>query len=127
MRRLLRRVWWSCGDVLKTQSGVFKVEDVGKLGNACSLWCNRRCVSKDDKLETLVDAKRLLQSINHSATHLCMLHFVKFWRACYAKAPSLPETYFDFLTRSGKPAELKQERLVNAQIAVTTSGNKSWI
>lgn len=115
-----------CGDtgVLKTQSGVFKVEDTQKLGNAIAHYgvLAEGVLAKDDKLETLVDAKRRAAiSLNHSATHLLHAALRQVLGEHVTQKGSLvkPENLrFDFShLEAVTPAELKQvERLVNAQI-----------
>ncbi|MGR5542586.1 alanine--tRNA ligase-related protein, partial [Vibrio campbellii] len=64
-----------CGDAveLKTDSGVFKVEDTHKLGNAIAHHgvLAEGVLAKGDEVEAVVDAERRATiSLNHSATHL---------------------------------------------------------
>lgn len=64
-----------CGDagLLRTASGVFKVDDTQKLGNAIAHYgvMQEGVLASSDHVEALVDEKRRNAiSLNHSATHL---------------------------------------------------------
>ncbi|USD41572.1 alanine--tRNA ligase [Vibrio sp. SCSIO 43135] len=115
-----------CGDagVLKTESGVFKVEDTQKLGNAIAHHgvLAEGVLAKGDEVEAVVDAERRAAiSLNHSATHLLHAALRQVLGEHVAQKGSLvkPENLrFDFSNLEAvTPAELKEvERLVNAQV-----------
>ncbi|NVD07540.1 alanine--tRNA ligase [Vibrio sp. JPW-9-11-11] len=115
-----------CGDagVLKTQSGLFNVEDTQKLGNAIAHHgvLAEGVLAKGDEVEAVVDAQRRAAiSLNHSATHLLHAALRQVLGEHVAQKGSLvkPENLrFDFShLEAVTPAELKEvERLVNAQI-----------
>ncbi|CAM4260207.1 alanine--tRNA ligase [Vibrio agarivorans] len=115
-----------CGDagVLKTDSGVFKVEDTQKLGNAIAHHgvLAEGVLAKGDEVEAVVDAERRATiSLNHSATHLLHAALRKVLGEHVTQKGSLvkPENLrFDFShLEAVTPAELKEvERLVNAQV-----------
>ncbi|MDA0149998.1 alanine--tRNA ligase [Vibrio sp. LaRot3] len=115
-----------CGDagVLKTESGVFKVEDTQKLGNAIAHHgvLVEGVLAKGDAVEAVVDAERRAAiSLNHSATHLLHAALRKVLGEHVAQKGSLvkPDNLrFDFShLEAVTPAELKEvERLVNAQV-----------
>ncbi|MFM2590976.1 alanine--tRNA ligase [Vibrio sp. TBV020] len=115
-----------CGDagVLKTESGLFKVEDTQKLGNAIAHHgvLAEGVLAKGDEVEAIVDAERRASvSLNHSATHLLHAALRKVLGEHVAQKGSLvkPENLrFDFShLEAVTPAELKEvERLVNAQV-----------
>ncbi|MEF1288417.1 alanine--tRNA ligase [Vibrio sp. M260118] len=115
-----------CGDagVLKTESGLFKVEDTQKLGNAIAHHgvLAEGVLAKGDKVAAVVDAeRRAVISLNHSATHLLHAALRQVLGEHVAQKGSLvkPENLrFDFShLEAVTPAELKEvERLVNAQV-----------
>ncbi|EOS8553753.1 alanine--tRNA ligase [Vibrio vulnificus] len=115
-----------CGDsgVLKTESGLFQVEDTQKLGNAIAHHgvLVEGVLAKGDQVSAIVDAERRAAiSLNHSATHLLHAalrqvlgeHVAQ--KGSFVKAENLR---FDFShLEAVTAAELKEvERLVNAQI-----------
>ncbi|WP_165312258.1 alanine--tRNA ligase [Vibrio ziniensis] len=115
-----------CGDagVLKLESGLFKVEDTQKLGNAFAHHgvLVEGVFAKGDKVTALVDAKRrLATSLNHSATHLLHAALRQVLGEHVTQKGSLvkPEGLrFDFSHLEAVTAqELKEvERLVNEQV-----------
>ncbi|ANW23989.1 alanine--tRNA ligase [Vibrio coralliilyticus] len=115
-----------CGDagVLKTESGVFNVQDTQKLGNAIAHHgvLAKGVLAKGDDVEAVVDAERRAAiSLNHSATHLLHAALRKVLGEHVTQKGSLvkPENLrFDFShLEAVTPAELKEvERLVNAQV-----------
>ena len=115
-----------CGDagVLKTESGLFKVEDTQKLGNAIAHHgvLAEGVLAKGDHVEALVDAERRAAiSLNHSATHLLHAALRQVLGEHVTQKGSLvkPENLrFDFShLEAVTAAELKEvERLVNAQV-----------
>ncbi|WP_394146145.1 alanine--tRNA ligase [Vibrio atypicus] len=115
-----------CGDagVLKTASGLFKVEDTQKLGNAIAHHgvLSEGVLAKGDDVEAVVDAERRAAiSLNHSATHLLHAALRQILGEHVAQKGSLvkPDNLrFDFShLEAVTPAELKEvERLVNAQV-----------
>ncbi len=115
-----------CGDagVLKTESGLFQVEDTQKLGNAIAHHgvLAEGVLAKGDQVEAVVDAeRRAVISLNHSATHLLHAALRQVLGEHVAQKGSLvkPENLrFDFShLEAVTPAELKEvERLVNAQV-----------
>ncbi|QJY37255.1 alanine--tRNA ligase [Vibrio europaeus] len=115
-----------CGDagVLKTESGLFKVEDTQKLGNAIAHHgvLAEGVLAKSDEVEATVDAERRASiSLNHSATHLLHAALRSVLGEHVTQKGSLvkPENLrFDFShLEAVTPAELKEvERLVNAQV-----------
>ena len=115
-----------CGDagVLKTESGLFKVEDTQKLGNAIAHHgvLAEGVLAKGDEVEAVVDAERRASiSLNHSATHLLHAALRQVLGEHVTQKGSLvkPENLrFDFShLEAVTPAELKEvERLVNAQV-----------
>ncbi|MGL6258494.1 alanine--tRNA ligase [Vibrio sp. WXL103] len=115
-----------CGDagVLKTDSGLFQVEDTQKLGNAIAHHgiLAEGVVAKGDEVEATVDAERRASiSLNHSATHLLHAALRQVLGEHVTQKGSLvkPENLrFDFShLEAVTPAELKEvERLVNAQV-----------
>ncbi|KIE20722.1 alanyl-tRNA synthetase [Vibrio sinaloensis] len=115
-----------CGDagVLKTESGLFKVEDTQKLGNAIAHHgvLAEGVLAKGDEVEAIVDAERRASiSLNHSATHLLHAALRQVLGEHVTQKGSLvkPENLrFDFShLEAVTPAELKEvERLVNAQV-----------
>ncbi|MBY6196961.1 alanine--tRNA ligase [Vibrio hangzhouensis] len=115
-----------CGDagVLKTSSGLFKVEDTQKLGNAIAHHgeLTEGVLAKGDEVAATVDAERRAAiSLNHSATHLLHAALRQVLGEHVTQKGSLvkPDNLrFDFSHLEGMTkAEIKQvERLVNAQI-----------
>ncbi len=115
-----------CGDagVIKTESGLFKVEDTQKLGNAIAHHGElvEGVIAKGDKAQALVDAvRRAAITLNHSATHLLHAALRKVLGEHVTQKGSLVKAEnlrFDFSHLEGvTAAELKEvERLVNAQI-----------
>ncbi|WP_162045554.1 alanine--tRNA ligase [Vibrio taketomensis] len=115
-----------CGDagVIKTESGLFKVEDTQKLGNAIAHHGElvEGVIAKGDKAQALVDAvRRAAITLNHSATHLLHAALRKVLGEHVTQKGSLVKAEnlrFDFSHLEGVTgAELKEvERLVNAQI-----------
>ncbi|MBN3574213.1 alanine--tRNA ligase [Vibrio neptunius] len=115
-----------CGDagVLKTESGLFKVEDTQKLGNAIAHHgvLVEGVLAKGDEVGAIVDAERRASiSLNHSATHLLHAALRSVLGEHVTQKGSLvkPENLrFDFShLEAVTPEELKDvERLVNAQV-----------
>lgn len=115
-----------CGDTgtLKTASGLFKVEDTQKLGNAFAHHGElvEGVFAKGDKVEATVDAERRAAiSLNHSATHLLHAALREVLGEHVAQKGSLvkPDNLrFDFSNLEAvTPEQLKEvERLVNAQV-----------
>ncbi|MGY2575845.1 alanine--tRNA ligase [Vibrio sp. C8] len=115
-----------CGDagVLKLESGLFKVEDTQKLGNAFAHHgvLVEGVFAKGDKVTAVVDAKRRqATSLNHSATHLLHAALRQVLGEHVTQKGSLvkPEGLrFDFSHLEAVTAqELKEvERLVNEQV-----------
>ncbi|NIY93067.1 alanine--tRNA ligase [Vibrio diazotrophicus] len=115
-----------CGDagVLKLESGLFKVEDTQKLGNAFAHHgvLVEGVFAKGDKVTAIVDAKRRqATSLNHSATHLLHAALRQVLGEHVTQKGSLvkPEGLrFDFSHLEAVTAqELKEvERLVNEQV-----------
>lgn len=115
-----------CGDtgVLKTDAGIFHVEDTQKLGNAIAHHgiLAQGVLAKGDQVEAIVDEQRRAAiSLNHSATHLLHAALRKVLGEHVAQKGSLvrAETLrFDFShLEAMTPAEIKEvERLVNQEI-----------
>ncbi|ELP5728164.1 alanine--tRNA ligase [Vibrio vulnificus] len=115
-----------CGDsgVLKTESGLFQVEDTQKLGNAIAHHgvLVEGVLAKGDQVSAIVDAERRAEiSLNHSATHLLHAALRQVLGEHVAQKGSLVKAEnlrFDFShLEAVTAAELKEvERLVNAQI-----------
>ncbi|EGQ8092659.1 TPA: alanine--tRNA ligase [Vibrio vulnificus] len=115
-----------CGDsgVLKTESGLFQVEDTQKLGNAIAHHgvLVEGVLAKGDQVTAIVDAdRRAAISLNHSATHLLHAALRQVLGEHVAQKGSLVKAEnlrFDFShLEAVTAAELKEvERLVNAQI-----------
>ncbi|ELV8690325.1 alanine--tRNA ligase [Vibrio vulnificus] len=115
-----------CGDsgVLKTESGLFQVEDTQKLGNAIAHQgvLVEGVLAKGDQVSAIVDAERRAAiSLNHSATHLLHAALRQVLGEHVAQKGSLVKAEnlrFDFShLEAVTAAELKEvERLVNAQI-----------
>ncbi|OXX24250.1 alanine--tRNA ligase [Vibrio sp. V08_P9A1T1] len=115
-----------CGDagVIQTATGLFKVEDTQKLGNAIAHHGEliEGVLAKGDEAKAIVDAKRRAAiSLNHSATHLLHAALRQVLGTHVAQKGSLVKAEslrFDFShLEAMTPAELKEvERLVNAQI-----------
>ncbi|RAH26001.1 alanine--tRNA ligase, partial [Vibrio vulnificus] len=115
-----------CGDsgVLKTESGLFQVEDTQKLGNAIAHHgvLVEGVLAKGDQVTAIVDAERRAAiSLNHSATHLLHAALRQVLGEHVAQKGSLVKAEnlrFDFShLEAVTAAELKEvERLVNAQI-----------
>ncbi|WP_114735387.1 alanine--tRNA ligase [Vibrio cholerae] len=115
-----------CGDtgVLKTDAGIFHVEDTQKLGNAIAHHgvLTQGVLATGDKVDAIVDEKRRAAiSLNHSATHLLHAALRKVLGEHVAQKGSLvrAETLrFDFShLEAMTPAEIKEvERLVNQEI-----------
>ncbi|WGK81828.1 alanine--tRNA ligase [Vibrio aestuarianus] len=115
-----------CGDagVIKTDSGLFKVEDTQKLGSAIAHHGElvEGVLASGDSVEALVDEKRRAAiSLNHSATHLLHAALRQVLGSHVAQKGSLVKAdnlRFDFShLEAVTSAELKEvERLVNAQI-----------
>ncbi|EEO15016.1 alanine--tRNA ligase [Vibrio cholerae] len=115
-----------CGDtgVLKTDAGIFHVEDTQKLGNAIAHHgvLAQGVLATDDQVDAIVDEKRRAAiSLNHSATHLLHAALRKVLGEHVAQKGSLvrAETLrFDFShLEAMTPAEIKEvERLVNQEI-----------
>ncbi|ENM5748834.1 alanine--tRNA ligase [Vibrio mimicus] len=115
-----------CGDtgVLKTETGVFHVEDTHKLGNAIAHHgvLAQGVLAKGDQVDAIVDEQRRAAiSLNHSATHLLHAALRKVLGEHVAQKGSLvrAETLrFDFShLEAMTAAEIKEvERLVNQEI-----------
>lgn len=115
-----------CGDagVIQTATGLFKVEDTQKLGNAIAHHGEliEGVLAKGDEAKAIVDVKRRAAiSLNHSATHLLHAALRQVLGSHVAQKGSLVKAEslrFDFShLEAMTPAELKEvERLVNAQI-----------
>ncbi|EPS0982695.1 alanine--tRNA ligase [Vibrio vulnificus] len=115
-----------CGDsgVLKTESGLFQVEDTQKLGNAIAHHgvLVEGVLAKGEQVSAIVDAERRAAiSLNHSATHLLHAALRQVLGEHVAQKGSLVKAEnlrFDFShLEAVTAAELKEvERLVNAQI-----------
>ncbi|ENM5893847.1 alanine--tRNA ligase [Vibrio mimicus] len=115
-----------CGDtgVLKTEAGVFHVEDTHKLGNAIAHHgvLEQGVLAKGDQVDAIVDEQRRAAiSLNHSATHLLHAALRKVLGEHVAQKGSLvrAETLrFDFSHLEAMTAtEIKEvERLVNQEI-----------
>ncbi|ENM5842232.1 alanine--tRNA ligase [Vibrio mimicus] len=115
-----------CGDtgVLKTEAGVFHVEDTHKLGNAIAHHgvLAQGVLAKGDQVDVIVDEQRRAAiSLNHSATHLLHAALRKVLGEHVAQKGSLvrAETLrFDFShLEAMTAAEIKEvERLVNQEI-----------
>ncbi|EIN5961720.1 alanine--tRNA ligase [Vibrio cholerae] len=115
-----------CGDtgVLKTDAGIFRVEDTQKLGNAIAHHgvLAQGVLATGDQVDAIVDEKRRAAiSLNHSATHLLHAALRKVLGEHVAQKGSLvrAETLrFDFShLEAMTPAEIKEvERLVNQEI-----------
>ncbi|MCR9387458.1 alanine--tRNA ligase [Vibrio metoecus] len=115
-----------CGDtgVLKTEAGIFHVEDTHKLGNAIAHHgiLAQGVLAKGDQVEAIVDEQRRAAiSLNHSATHLLHAALRKVLGEHVAQKGSLvrSETLrFDFShLEAMTAAEIKEvERLVNQEI-----------
>ncbi|EJF0910224.1 alanine--tRNA ligase [Vibrio cholerae] len=115
-----------CGDtgVLKTDAGIFHVEDTQKLGNAIAHHgvLAQGVLAIGDQVDAIVDEKRRAAiSLNHSATHLLHAALRKVLGEHVAQKGSLvrAETLrFDFShLEAMTPAEIKEvERLVNQEI-----------
>lgn len=115
-----------CGDagLLRAASGVFKVEDTQKLGNAIAHYgvMQEGVLASSDHVEALVDEKRRNAiSLNHSATHLLHAALRQVLGEHVTQKGSLVRAEnlrFDFShLEAMTAAEIKQvERLVNAQI-----------
>lgn len=115
-----------CGDtgVLKTDTGLFIVEDTQKLSNAIAHHgvLSEGVLAKSDSVSTSVDAERRAAiSLNHSATHLLhealrrVLGEHVMQKGSLVKADNLR---FDFShLEAMTPAEIKEvERLVNTHV-----------
>ncbi|HDI3139988.1 TPA: alanine--tRNA ligase [Vibrio cholerae] len=115
-----------CGDtgVLKTDAGIFHVEDTQKLGNAIAHHgvLAQGVLATGDQVDAIVDEKRRAAiSLNHSATHLLHAALRKVLGEHVAQKGSLvrAETLrFDFSHLEAMTlAEIKEvERLVNQEI-----------
>ncbi|HGF7508303.1 alanine--tRNA ligase [Vibrio cholerae] len=115
-----------CGDtgVLKTDAGIFHVEDTQKLGNSIAHHgvLAQGVLATGDQVDAIVDEKRRAAiSLNHSATHLLHAALRKVLGEHVAQKGSLvrAETLrFDFShLEAMTPAEIKEvERLVNQEI-----------
>ncbi|EOW9237051.1 alanine--tRNA ligase [Vibrio cholerae] len=115
-----------CGDtgVLKTDAGIFHVEDTQKLGNAIAHHgvLAQGVLATGDQVDAIVDEKRRAAiSLNHSATHLLHAALRKVLGEHVAQKGSLvrAETLrFDFShLEAMTPTEIKEvERLVNQEI-----------
>lgn len=115
-----------CGDAgeIRTESGVFRVEDTQKLGNAIAHHgvMAEGVLAKGDEVATIVDAERRAAiSLNHSATHLLHAALRQVLGEHVTQKGSLVKAdnlRFDFShLEAVTAAELKEvERLVNAQI-----------
>ncbi|EVU14432.1 alanine--tRNA ligase [Vibrio parahaemolyticus V-223/04] len=115
-----------CGDAgeIRTEAGVFRVEDTQKLGNAIAHHgvMAEGVLAKGDEVATIVDAERRAAiSLNHSATHLLHAALRQVLGEHVTQKGSLVKAEnlrFDFShLEAVTAAELKEvERLVNAQI-----------
>jgi len=115
-----------CGDagVLKTEAGVFKVEDTQKLGNAFAHHGEliEGVLAKADTVTAQVDVERRAAiTLNHSATHLLHEALRQVLGEHVAQKGSLVKAEglrFDFSNLEAvTAAELREvERLVNSQI-----------
>jgi len=115
-----------CGDtgVLKTDAGIFHVQDTHKLGNAIAHHgvLAEGVLAQGDHVAAMVDEQRRIAiSLNHSATHLLHAALRNVLGEHVAQKGSLvrAETLrFDFShLEAMSAAEIKQvERLVNQQI-----------
>lgn len=115
-----------CGDtgILKTEAGVFHVEDTHKLGNAIAHHgvLAQGVLAKGDQVDAIVDEQRRAAiSLNHSATHLLHAALRKVLGEHVAQKGSLvrAETLrFDFShLEAMTAAKIKEvERLVNQEI-----------
>ncbi|CAM2941860.1 alanine--tRNA ligase [Vibrio rarus] len=115
-----------CGDlgVLKTELGLFQVEDTQKLSHAIAHHgvLAEGVLSTGDSVEAIVDdERRLASSLNHTATHLLHAALRQVLGTHVAQKGSLvkPESLrFDFShLEAVTPIELRSvERLVNQQI-----------
>ncbi|GHZ21463.1 alanyl-tRNA synthetase [Vibrio cholerae] len=115
-----------CGDtgVLKTDAGIFHVEDTQKLGNAIAHHgvLAQGVLVTGDQVDAIVDEKRRAAiSLNHSATHLLHAALRKVLGEHVAQKGSLvrAETLrFDFShLEAMTAAEIKEvERLVNQEV-----------
>ncbi|CAH0534341.1 Alanine--tRNA ligase [Vibrio stylophorae] len=115
-----------CGDagVINTESGLFKVEDTQKLGNAIAHHgeLTEGVMAKGDKANALVNAaRRAAITLNHSATHLLHAALRKVLGEHVTQKGSLVKAEnlrFDFSHLEGvTAAELKEvERMVNAEV-----------
>ena len=117
-----------CGDtgVLKTASGLFKVQDTQKLGNAFAHHGElvEGVLAKGDTVQAQVDAERRTAiSLNHSATHLLHAALRQVLGEHVAQKGSLVKAdnlRFDFShLEAMKSEELREvERIVNKQIRI---------
>lgn len=115
-----------CGDtgILRTATGLFKVVDTQKLGNAVAHHGElmEGVLAKQDKIDAIVDSERRLAiTLNHSATHLLHAALRQILGEHVAQKGSLVKAEslrFDFSHLEAITAEqLHQiERLVNEQI-----------
>ena len=115
-----------CGDAgtLSTASGLFKVQDTQKLGNAFAHHGElvEGVFAQGDKVEARVDTERRSAiSLNHSATHLLHSALREVLGEHVAQKGSLVKSdnlRFDFSNLEAvTPAQIKEvERLVNAQV-----------
>ncbi|EMK6735175.1 alanine--tRNA ligase [Vibrio cholerae] len=115
-----------CGDtgVLKTDAGIFHVEDTQKLGNVIAHHgvLAQGVLATGDQVDAIVDEKRRAAiSLNHSATHLLHAALRKVLGEHVAQKGSLvrAETLrFDFShLEAMTAAEIKEvERLVNQEV-----------
>lgn len=115
-----------CGDAgeIRTEAGIFRVEDTQKLGNAIAHHgvMAEGVLAKGDEVATIVDAERRAAiSLNHSATHLLHAALRQVLGEHVTQKGSLVKAEnlrFDFShLEAVTAAELKEvERLVNAQI-----------
>ncbi|WP_104401345.1 alanine--tRNA ligase [Vibrio penaeicida] len=115
-----------CGDtgVLKTDTGLFIVEDTQKLGNAIAHHgvLSEGVLAKSDSVSTNVDAERRAAiSLNHSATHLlhaALRHVLGEHVAQKGSLVKADNLRFDFShLEAMTSAEIKEvERLVNTHV-----------